>query len=568
MLPNGLVVETVRVDKDEKKGRDSNGPNSRRGKSRVRAQSDDDEEPRRYTSGDQPWLSSQGRRVSGSGGGKDRDSLSLLSAGGGGGATRPTSPSSVRSRGFGFGRFGARSSVDLRSLSPSRASVDDRRASSMWSKFRQSASQSVYSFAPSGSMMDMHLGLSMDKHQQAGLIVGGGGSSVGPYGTPYETYGGNSVSDSAVQRLNRGGGHGDGGGEEGRRRREEGEGDGKKRKKGFKGFLSKLIGGSDKDKKGAHVTGDSTHPYIDHGISASASTTPYLDPSSSSTRNTTNSSSSPRGRRPSPSFTTSDEFLAPPPPLSALVNEPRYHARSGSSSSLDSLQQPPFTPPLHHTAQHHFKAATDTVLIRSPGAADRGSVITNGSYSSMRSGGQRSLRPSMDYLAPEGSSISPPRGGVGIMATAEEEVICPESSGPEGTAAGLRKEKSLPSLPSEAHNDDDHPHPQQHSYSPHPSPYGPNFGQRETRSAYSIRTPSLSPTVSRSYYDEEGSMGGGKKSRARSKVFSMNFGGFNRHSGGKKAADEEKRERESRTKVAEQALKGIGREGALVSVRF
>ncbi|BGO94372.1 RHTO0S11e03708g1_1 [Rhodotorula toruloides] len=462
---------------------------------------------RSYSTGDQPWLGNQLRRFSSSG---TKDNLP------------PKSPAaSTASNRFAFPKF-ARSTTDLRSvgtprsISPARTSVgrDDRRTS-MWSRFRQSASASVLSFAPSGSMMDMHLGLSQDKHM--------------PYAhPPYDTY--PSMSDPAVAR------HAD------RRERDRvlavsgGNGvvddasTGKKKKKGLKGFLNKLVGGGKKV---------NTSPAPERaGFNGSLA----LDGSYGD-----------------------DDELAPPPPLSALVNEPRYHQRSASNSSIDSFG--PYTPPLHPAQQFRTSYAAplnDHGSFRSA-PADRQSIMTMGSYISTRSkpamnggGSQQQVngygRPSLDSLGDQANSGGLPRsrssephlvdsGEPEVLAIDGERAPTPHDFAVNGVSphpSGM-KQKSLPLLPSDAMNRQPAFNRPFESYSdpstplsPPNAPYASNAG---SRSAYS-----LDPSSSQSNFVEEfGCDGHGgrdrsatvtgngqtvRKSRSRSKVFSMNFGAF------------------------------------------
>ena len=479
-----------------------------------------------YASGDQPWLAAQPRRFS---------SPALKDVPGG----RPSSATSFKS--FGLGKF-ARSSTDLRSIasprsiSPGRASlgVDDRRGS-MWSKFRQSASQSVLSLAPSGSMMDMHLGMSMDKHAQQ--------HAHAPYNHSYPAHAyPSSMSDPAVAR------HADV--ERGRvmALAAHARPPSKPKKKGIKGFFSKLIAGTDTNGKQRH------------GISASEPGTPSV----------------PLGLE----HHEGGDYLVPPPPLSALANEPQYHNRSLSNSSVDSIQQP-FTPPQSSRGPTPAGGHPYTDFMRPGGMnslADRGSIMTNGSFSSVRSkpgsttspvpGRNSFQRPSIDYLSPE---PSPPR---------HQSTFLPRSSSPEQVDlereeeilyASVRREKSLPSLPSEAATSTDpaatFPFPLQHTQSN--LPYS---SLRDTRSAYSIRTPSLSPprALGGEDWDDDArsDVGGGRKSKARSKVWSMNFGAFAARKRGASARPSTEHDEKGDTVVREAALEGIRREGGLVSVRF
>ncbi|GAA6038281.1 hypothetical protein JCM8097_003920 [Rhodosporidiobolus ruineniae] len=526
---------------------------------------------RSYSAGDQPWLGNQLRRFSSpglNGAGKPEQAPS---------SSPPKSPAaSLSSARFGFGKF-ARSTTDLRttssprSVSPSRTSVQfdgDTRRTSMWSRFRQSASASVLSFAPSGSMMDMHLGLSQDKyhlpyghgHHLGGQYSHGYGGQPGYAASAYDTY--PSMSDPAVARHaeqrerdrvlaaaaakeREGGGDGSSGS----------LGGGKKKKKGIKGFFNKLVGGGGSKK--------------DHPPSVSAPATPGADVA--------------YGGPPAGALFGGgdDDELAPPPPLSALVNEPRYHQRSASNSSVDSFG--PYTPPLHPAA--NFRASTYTMpppTTSGPGgggiAADRQSILTMGSFTSTRSKGRPAVlpsrnsfgRPSLDSLRDPASAaaaaarLGSPEPVVTVVDSAADE---PEvllggvlgddpaqhqlSSPVEAAFPHPRLQKSLPSLPSEAMYQPHHSQrPPMPSFDPS-SPVQPGYPARPpashpyahyggARSAYSLaQVPSRNGGGGDDFGlngagDEEqqrhrsstvGSASTGRKSRSRAKVFSMNLAG-------------------------------------------
>ncbi|GAA5985080.1 hypothetical protein JCM10908_002516 [Rhodotorula pacifica] len=446
---------------------------------------------RSYSSGDQPWLGNQLRRISTAG----RD-LPPANA----------SFDSSRSNRFTFSPF-SRSAVDLRalpsprSISPARTS-DDRRTS-MWSRFRRSGSPSVFSYAPSGSMLDMHLGLSQDKHM--------------PYaaGYPaYETY--PSRSDPAVAR------HAE------TARREEalaasqatgvsGESSaGKKKRKGIKGFFNKLVGGGGASggKKALQT-------------SISAPPTPGVEAAYEESYD--------------------DSELAPPPPLSALVNEPRYHQRSASNSSIDSFG--PATPPVPggSTFRSAGSMGYESGSLRSP--ADRQSVLTLGSLNSTRSrpiaaNGHDSLRNGTSW--PSADSLRDPAG----FETGEHEILAgdEELAGDFG-APNPRPQKSLPLLPSEtvyayrtsldSYGDPNLP------LAPPNAPYA-HYGA--SRSAYSLDRVSSPGNFAEEFgYEgrpEHGNGPGGgrdrsatvthdgqtiRKARSRSKIFSMSFGKKSKH---------------------------------------
>ncbi|POY76439.1 hypothetical protein BMF94_0638 [Rhodotorula taiwanensis] len=432
---------------------------------------------RSYSSGDQPWLGNQLRRISTSGGGRD--------------GPQADSPQGQR---FTFSPF-TRSATDLRvlpsprSVSPARTS-DDRRTS-MWSRFRQSGTASVLSFAPSGSMLDMHLGLSQDKHM--------------PYASnaPYETY--PSRSDPAVARH----------AEDSRRAQglaasqATGESSGaKKKKKGIKGFFNKLVGGSNANKKVVPT-------------SVSAPPTPGADgPYDES---------------------LDDSELAPPPPLSALVNEPHYHQRSVSSSSVDSFG--PVTPPVPGGGNFRFGGSQgfETGSLRMP--ADRQSMA---SFNSARSrplvaNGPESLRnggawPSADSLR-DPAYIDP--GEHEILAGADDH------HPPPHLPPVPRPHKSLPLLPSE---DPYASRPPLEAYQdpnlPLAPPNAPYAHYGASRSSQSF-DPSLSQSnfVEDFGYDARPILVGGRdrsatvtgdgrsihKARSRSKIFSMSFGKKGKH---------------------------------------
>ncbi|GAA5972573.1 hypothetical protein JCM11641_001904 [Rhodosporidiobolus odoratus] len=450
---------------------------------------------RSYSAGDQPWLGNPLRRLSSAG----------IKEG-----SPPKSPAaSTASSRFNIGKF-ARSTTDLRSvasprsLSPSRTSVglDDRRTS-MWSRFRQSASASVLSFAPSGSMMDMHLGLSQDKHMPY------------PHHAPYETY--PSMSDPAVARhaeqLERDRALAASGASGG------GDGAQKKKKKGIKGFFNKLVGGS--GKKG-------------HSTSASAPATPAGDAPYAAPFD--------------------DDELAPPPPLSALANEPRYHQRSASNSSVDSLG--PYTPPLHPT---NFRTSYNMPMPEQNRPTDRHSIMTLGSVGSTRSrppqgpnaappgsNGRTTAmsrysvgRPSLDSLH-EPMATKLPRIGspepLVVDAQSEPEVLADdEIGGAKPISLSFpqpRLQKSLPSLPSDAMY---HPqlHPSQDAYPTLPAAASPYAQYPASRSAYSLaQSASRGEDDFGGEGDDRRTLDGStasRKSRSRPKVFSM-IGSFGKKS--------------------------------------
>ncbi|GAA5862409.1 hypothetical protein JCM3774_002506 [Rhodotorula dairenensis] len=456
---------------------------------------------RSYSSGDQPWLGNPLRRISTAG----RD---LPPAN----ASFDSSRSQQQHNRFTFAPF-SRSAIDLRAAVPSPRSVspaqthDDRRTS-VWSRFRRSGSPSIFSYAPSGSMLDMHLGLSQDKHM--------------PYASypAYETY--PSRSDPAVAR------HAE------TARREEalaashatgasGETpDGKKKRKGIKGFFNKLVGGGG-GKKSMQT-------------SVSAPPTPGVDPAYEESYD--------------------DSELAPPPPLSALVNEPHYHQRSNSNSSVDSFG--PATPPVPGAGSSFRSSGPmgyESGSLRMP--ADRQSVLTTGSLNSTRSrpvaaNGHDSLRNGTSW--PSADSFRDPAG---LVDAGEHEILAGEEDpaavhyGSAVSAQSPQPQKSLPLLPSETTGytgyrtlppPDAYGDPNLPLLAPPNAPYA-HYGA--ARSAYA-----LDPASSQSNFTEEFGYEGRaaantaardrsatvtldgqttRKARSRSKIFSMSFGKKSKH---------------------------------------
>ena len=455
-----------------------------------------------YSYGDQPWLSSQARRNS-----------SPYMKDGAQGTSPPKSPApSGSSMRFNLPKF-ARSTTDLRSIStprsisPARNSLnvdydDRRRSSSLWSKFRNSNSnQSVLSFNPSASMMDMHLGLSQDKHgggyasSTIGALGGGGQRGYSYHQTPYDTYSGGmgggalSMSDPAVAR------HAE------LRERDralaasqasrasETASKKEKKKKGIKGFFSKLVGGGGGD-KAETKTRNGPYPH-------SAPTTPATEV--------------PFARAGGGGPPLDDDELAPPPPLSALANEPRYHQRSSSTSSVDSFTTGPYTPPLHPA---NFRSSYTMPMPLSnsnvANAADRQSII---SYSSARSKPpQQQLHNPNDRLnasrdsmnRPSFDSLQDPRMSHPIDGQRDErgspEILVDEGNsginaggigGPDGSYSAYpvpqpRLQKSLPSLPNEMSQSQPRSSRQDYPNQPHQGNFYTSYQPGASRSAYSL----------------------------------------------------------------------------------
>lgn len=557
LLSDGQAIEAINVDRPESRSKvktTGRGNDDRRGSgassfgpSTTNQRDTPTQSVKEYTSGDQPWLSSQGRRFS---------SPALK-------GFPLKSPSSASMRTFSFGKF-TKSSTDLRSVrspSPGRASlgVDDRRGS-MWSKFRSNASQSVLSFAPSGSMMDMHLGLSMDKHMA---------------NTPNDTY--PSASDPAFQRSNEA---------ERYRSRDSEQETTKRKKKGIKGFFSKLISSSDTKKQ----------PFRSNAYPESPGMSNRLD----------------------------EDDLPPPPPIPALINEPRYHQRSLSNSSVDSYQQRSRSP----TSLKHPRAASAPLMNHPPlgtsspqwspeylaqsGSADRGSVYTMGSFGStlfkQSSPAARNdvLRSSVDYPDPN-SPITPPlnannHGSSSYPRSYSPEYINELNRSTGSTGASLRKEKSLPSIPPVdpyLNRGPGPPLPTAYATYPYPSANQNDFQYmngnggaipRDNRSVYEARTPSLTaPNSARSigngspwsggyasHVEELDEVGGGNRSKARNKVWSMNFGGFNKKksesrtdlSSGGRSPGFRRNDDAEQERLAIEGREGVRRSDGVVGVRY
>lgn len=437
---------------------------------------------RSYTYGDQPWLANQARRSS-------SPQPQHKDEGGAQYALAPPASPSAGPRSSGLGFFG-RSSSDLRSVHSPRSmspggqslGVEERRGS-MWSKFRQSASQSVLSFAPSGSMMDMHLGLSMDKHQARddqlfphdpyrgasdtqlgmGQVPAGPARAVSSQQLPTEQSVFPPVADEPGEDAVKG----------------------KKKKKGLSKFLSKVFGG---DKKGSDRDRDRARDEQPQSGSFVYEHDPLRHQSAYQRDE-------------------ADYPLAPPPPISALVNDPAYHQHSASNSSIDSFPAGPHTPPVGSAGgrrgsnpllgggEFGFAGAYP----RPSAPADRQSVLTAGSYASQSSrgkqlqpgnrstvlstsrttrsrqsieslgeGAQRTTSPELyQHSPPTIIAATPARAGSGdvaddsaydttteVLSNAQDPVRSrPTSSysgqlSPDPSQQKVRKEKSLPFLPS------------------------------------------------------------------------------------------------------------------------
>jgi hypothetical protein len=393
-------------------------------------------------SADLPWISPQKRRFS--------SPMPKL----------PTAGSAPNGLGFKF----AQSTTDLRALrtpSPSRISVAySERPPSFWSRTGRSASQSVLSLAPSGSMMDMHLGLSMDKHLP-------------------ETPGGMDHYDGALEENDS----------------LPTDGETKKKKKGLKGFLSKLNLLSSDSKRSSHDSSPQKAPYY------------------------------------AGHYDDLSDPLPPPPSLSVLVDQ-RPHRRSASSSTQSSsiLQTYPTSPASFPHRAGSPAASQPDLAYSFPHRNSMATVLSVKCSNNPVS--PDAGAPERFFEKPESTSpveIRTESGPVvvesGPATGAGAESVAPNGQqtsllSPLEPVSRLRREKSLPALPTDD-SDDMVP-----SLFPYPST-PPTV--RESPSAYSVRQTSLLSAASFSAekeFDEHAAAS--PRARARSKVFSFDV--FKRHS--------------------------------------
>ncbi|KDE07784.1 hypothetical protein MVLG_02052 [Microbotryum lychnidis-dioicae p1A1 Lamole] len=580
---------------------------------------------RNYAHGDQPWLSNPLRRSS-------NPILSTSVAMTNGGSASPNlrdraSTLTTPSPSTGFTSFAnkfGRSSTDLRSISsrpnstratprdgtdggspppqfghppsspgraPSflypqddRSSLHTNRRVSTWSKFRQSASQSVLSFAPSfapsGSMVEMHLGLEADRYQHAqhGLAnyqhhhgrSGFLSSTISNHPTggghhPYLNPGYPSMSDSYVARhpnigneactyVNDGLLHRDEEGEllRGKKLSEKESGLAKK-KKGLKGFFSKLVGGGGNDKKQQQAS--SVPPAPARGD---------LFPRHQSDSQVPTRSNGYAGPRPVYGFydTTMDslptsEELAPPPPLSTLTKVPNARrfcppsmnslskTRSASTSSIDSLRGVPYTPPLiapigpppmnGYRPSSVVVNSSDRRSIKSYTSSNRSKFlpppISTTQRNSYNVNGNGTNHPNSNPTL-----ISPTSGQSWSLRSTDEVIFDP-------TTRATPTQKSLPHLPQptppttpsakEPHNRSSSssslietcyapPIPSTSSTNnPTSLLYDTENFTRSTRSLFSSSSKSQPPLGTTTAFEEEGSK---KKTKTRSRLFHFDFG--------------------------------------------
>jgi hypothetical protein len=341
----------------------------------------------------------------------------------------------------------------MRSPSPSRVSVAySERPPSYWTRAGRSASASMLSLAPSGSMLDMHLGLSMDKHLP-------------------EAPGAMDHYDGAL---------------------DEGDpvpmdGETKKKKKGLKSFLSKLNLLNPDPKRSLQDASSQKRPYYDAGH--------YDDLS---------------------------DPLPPPPSLSVLVDQ-RPHRRSASSSTQSSsiLQTHPTNQgPYPHRTVSPATSQPDLVYSNQRGNSLGTVPFVNRSSNPVSpdaAGAERFLdKPettSPVEIRNEGDHCPPPPPAVGVESS-DPGLLKPLEPVPR-----LRREKSLPALPTDDTDDS------VHYLFPFPYPSMPTV--RESQSTYSARQPSLLSAASFSA-EKEFDARASPRAKTRSKVFSFDV--FKRHS--------------------------------------
>lgn len=318
-----------------------------------------------------------------------------------------------------------------RSQSPSGFSERPR---SMWSNFSRFKRNngSMFSLAPSGaSVMDMHLGLSVDRHQPSVQFKERHQRAVSQHDTLDTT--------------------------------EDEEFGKRKRKKGIKKLISKLFVGPRSTRNGDDTA---SSPPLALDLS-------YLSGDS-------------------------NEPLEPPAP-SYLTASGARHERSASSSSQSSL---PHSPKDTHTGPAFRKPST--LFCDQPSSpADSSHMLTTQQLPLNEPTDpylphHHHHRTSADKPLPVAADL-PASGAVSSQA--------------------LRREKSLPSLPpDDAPYLDTYVPPLEHR--PFSHPYG---ALSASAAAAPANTFSFDGTRSTSIYDDSESIGGGRKSRARTKIFTRPF---------------------------------------------
>lgn len=456
ILPNGLTVETINVARDEKEAR-SRAKATARGR-RISSQSPTDGKsfapsiksfnPSLMSGGlsntdtsdgpPTPWLQDQRRRFSsplmshkfrGS-----TDNLNTSSGRGGNGSSTDLRMSTQSMMVPPQPAFSMHGNNQPRSASPSRQSFmtsgTSPRESKGWRRsfWNRSASASVLSFAHSGSMMEMHLGMSQDKHQAVPLHAAGypqAANGVWPdNSSAMEESGGISPDDNVEAAITKE----------------------KKKKKGFKKFLNSLIGN--------HASSNSS----DRRAATDGGTIPRPDNQEFGRRQ---SGLSYTAATANPVYQEDfSEPLAPPPPLSFLTGQPP-HRRSVSSSSQSSASP---VLPINDYYGQNGSGRPNSLAVPGNNASSNGYISPSTSSSDLNRN-----RPSSVTSWRSSSKTGSPQSPREVVAESfGSPMPALRRSGPESTPmyarlpAGvdtsrvseqpaelsrLRREKSLPALP-------------------------------------------------------------------------------------------------------------------------
>lgn len=340
-----------------------------------------------------------------------------------------------------------------------------------WRKsfWNRSASASVASFGHTGSMMEMHLGMSQDKHHAANTIQQQQSHQQPQYyndGSPMMP--GNAPSsavwpDSASAMDEAGGISPDD--------NVEAATSTKKKKKGFKKFFNTLLGGGGDGHSGGPISTSRSGNHRGGGPASVANSLDSQRPDSQKRRESALDYAATTGYNDDYS-----EPLAPPPPLSFLTGQ-QPHRRSVSTSSQSSAS--PVMGPAEHLPAHLPQQARPNALsvpnrdanssgFVSPSTSSsdlnrpRPSSVTSWRSSSNKTGSPQSPR---EYVAESFSSSMPPiqqdlsedKTPPGLAGTMQLNRL---GAGDEARGTGqtwisdnanenprLKKEKSLPALP-------------------------------------------------------------------------------------------------------------------------
>ena len=374
LLPNGLTVETINVTKDEREAKARAKANSRSRKLSSQSPTDrksfapsllslqagmvasDTEDP--VDSPSVPWLQDQRRRfssplLSNKMRNMSSDNIAPLRSrrnlGGGKGAGESMTDLRMSTQSMMVPPRGGVAGRAMRSPSPSRQSFQttgtggmSQRESRGWRKslWGRSTSASMASVAHSGSMMEMHLGMSQDRHYPVPLSAGTV-NSAGPSQTPVWPDTASAVEDSSGISPD----------EQVDRDYTE-----KRKKKGFKRFLSTFLGGSAQHKQSTDRS-QSSHSALDRK---------ELDRRQLDRRESGLSYTAATGA----GYQEDSEPLAPPPPLSFLTGQ-QPHRRSVSSSSVSSVSPAP---------QSGSESISNTARPASLAVPGTGTLPSNGSY--------------------------------------------------------------------------------------------------------------------------------------------------------------------------------------------